>query len=52
MPSMLLREFPTMNDLVYRVPHYGPYAPVIGLAVLAAVLVALAVAVVRGSGRR
>jgi hypothetical protein len=42
----------TMNDLVSGLPHYGPYAPVIGLAVLAAVVTALVVAVIRSSKHR
>jgi hypothetical protein len=33
-------------------PHYSPLAPVIGLAVLAIVIIALAVALARGSRRR
>jgi hypothetical protein len=33
-------------------PHYSPLAPVIGLAVLAIVIIAFAVALTRGSRRR
>jgi hypothetical protein len=42
----------TMSDLVSGLPHYGPDAQVIGLAVLVAVITALAVAVFRDSRHR
>lgn len=44
--------FPTMSDLVSGLPHYGPHAQVIGLAVPVAAVVTLAVMAFRGSRHR
>jgi hypothetical protein len=41
-----------MNELMSYLPHYSPLAPIIGLAVLAVVIVAFAVALARSSRRR
>jgi hypothetical protein len=41
-----------MHDLTSGLPHYGPYAPMIGLAVLVAVATAVAVALLHSSRRR
>jgi hypothetical protein len=38
-----------MHDLTSGLPHYGPYSPLIGLAVLAAVVIVVAVAVFHSS---
>ena len=42
----------TMNELTPSLPHYSPLAPIIGLAVLAVVIIAFAVALARHSRRR